>query len=136
LFLFFLSQTMCLQPMHMTSLSSSPVLYSPHTTYDFSPASSHMCQLALSRSEPSHSFPVSYWFTLVLWRSHWELMGWLPYSLLFLYNPSFLQATCSTCCLLLAWLTLQFWRWRCFFQNTGYLSTDFMALHPRWHNYS
>jgi hypothetical protein len=65
LFLLFLSPTTCLQPMHMISFPLFPVLCPPHT-YNFSPPSSHMCQLALLRSKHSLSSPVSYWFTLVL----------------------------------------------------------------------
>jgi hypothetical protein len=125
---------------HDSSLILPSSLLTTHN-YDFLPPSSHMCQLALAQSEPSHSSPVSYWFTLVLWKSQWKLMGWLPYSILFLYNPTFLQATCSICCLLHAGFLLGLLfssedRGDMFFQNNSYLSTDYMALYHRWQNYS
>jgi hypothetical protein len=85
----------------------------PTTPMTSLPLCSHIC-IGPWKSKNSHYSSVSNWFTLVLWYSQWELMGWLPGCFLLLreYNPTFLQAICFVSCWFLAWLTLQPRTWR------------------------
>lgn len=78
-----------------TLLGSLPTTH----TRDFSLPCSHMYQPALSGAKPSHT-SVSYWSTLAILKSQWELMDWLPRSCLSLHDSVLLQDMHSACWLL------------------------------------
>jgi hypothetical protein len=87
----------CLQPTYTIYLLPSSVLCPPHTRTTFI---SVLPSFWLALFRPSHSPLDFYWFTIVLWKSQWELTGWIPWSHLLLHNPTFSQATCFVCCII------------------------------------